>query len=218
VVTVVTGPGPDADPDADDPRTMDQKRADILADILLTSIPTGHGDALAHINAKVQITIPALTLLGHSHQPATLAGHGPIDLNTATRLAAHAPGWDRVLTHPTTGEPVAVDRYRPTAALIRFLDTRDEHCRFPGCTRPPWHCDDDHTTPASQGGPTSHDNLEDFCRPHHIVKHHTLWKVQQLGHGKLLFTSPTGRTYTDTPTSTLTFIPEPHPTEEPTPF
>ena len=223
--TLITGPHADActsdDPTADedsDPRTMDQKRADILADILLTGAPTGHGDALDAIKATVQITIPALTLLGHSKQPALLAGHGPIDLATAKHLAAGAPGWDRVLTHPSTGEPVAVDRYRPTAELKRFLHVRDEHCRFPGCTRPPWTCDQDHTIDAALGGPTSKENLGDSCRPHHIVKHHTLWRVKQLGHGILQWTSPTGRHYTDTPIGTLTFIPDPittHTTEQP---
>jgi len=214
--TLITGPHADAcaadDAAADedsDPRTMDQKRADIFADILLTGTPTGHGDALDTIHATVQITIPALTLLGHSKQTALLAGHGPIDLTTAKRLAAGAPGWDRVLTHPATGEPLAVDRYRPTAQLKRFLHVRDEHCRFPGCTRPPWTCDKDHTIDAALGGATSEENLGDFCRPHHIVKHHTLWRVKQLGHGILQWTSPTGRHYTDTPFSTLTFIPEP---------
>ena len=218
VVSVVTGPSPDADPEVEDPRTMDQKRADILADILLTGAPTAHGDALDNITAKVQITIPALTLLGQSKQPPILAGHGPIDLDTAKRLAAHAPGWDRVLTHPSTGEPVAVDRYRPSAELRRFLDIRDQHCRFPGCTRPPWNCDNDHTIDAALGGPTSDDNLGDECRPHHVVKHNTLWKVEQIGHGRLLWTSPTGRQYIDTPITTLTFIPEPLPTDEPAPF
>jgi len=223
--TLITGPHADActndTPAADedsDPRTMDQKRADILADILLTGAPTGHGDALDAIKATVQITIPALTILGHSKQPALLAGHGPIDLATAKHLAAGAPGWDRVLTHPSTGEPVAVDRYRPTAELKRFLHVRDEHCRFPGCTRPPWTCDQDHTIDAALGGPTSEENLGDSCRPHHIVKHHTLWRVKQLGHGILQWTSPTGRHYTDTPIGTLTFIPDPittHTTEQP---
>ncbi|WP_165310812.1 HNH endonuclease signature motif containing protein [Microbacterium protaetiae] len=217
--TLITAPSGDADSDVDsgedteptDPRTMDQKRADLFADILLTAIPTGHGDGLDAIHAKVQITVPVLTLLGHSDQPPILAGYGPIDLDTAKRLTAQAPGWDRVLTDPTSGEPVAVDRYRPTAALRRFLDVRDEHCRFPGCTRPPWHCDGDHTIDAALGGETSDENLADFCRPHHVVKHHTLWRVEQLGHGRLKWTSPTGREYIDTPIATVTFVPEPIP-------
>nr|WP_274636247.1 HNH endonuclease signature motif containing protein [Microbacterium bovistercoris] len=212
---LITGGTAHADTRADrgDTRTMDQKRADILADILLTGAPAGHttGNPIDAIQAKVQITIPVLTLLGHSRQPALLAGYGPIDLSTAKRLAASAPGWDRVLTDPYSGEPMSVDRYRPTAALARFLDTRDEHCRFPGCTQPVWHCDHDHTIDAARGGPTSKGNLANFCRRHHIVKHHTLWRVEQIGHGRLRWTSPTGRIYIDTPVATVQFVPEPLP-------
>lgn len=212
--SLITGPSQQAGTDDQaDPRTMNQKRADLLADILLTGSPAGHGadDALGAIRAKVQITVPVLTLLGHSKSPALLAGHGPIDLETAKRLAADAPGWDRVLTDPYSGEPLAVDRYRPSAALARFLDTRDEHCRFPGCIQPPWRCDHDHTQDAAYGGPTSKDNLANFCRRHHTLKHHSPWRVEQLGHGRLRWTSPTGRRYTDTPIGVVQFVPEPPP-------
>jgi len=41
--------------------------------------------------ATVVVTIPALTLLGHGTEPATLEGYGPIDLETARRLAGNAP-------------------------------------------------------------------------------------------------------------------------------
>ncbi len=209
-VTLTTGPSAGTDGDGDT-RTVDQKRADILADILLTAVPTAHGtgDALDAIRATVHITVPVLSILGRSKQPALLAGHGPIDMQTAKRLAAGAPGWNRVLTDPYTGEPLLVDRYRPSATLKRFLDTRDEHCRFPGCTQPPWRDDHDHTVDAALGGPTCSDNLADFCRRHHIVKHHTPWRVKQLGHGILRWTSPTGRVYVDTPVHMVQFVPDP---------
>ena len=210
-----------------DTRTMDELRADILADLLLTGAPTGHGDgdALAAISAHVQITIPVLTAAGLSNEPALLAGHGPIDTETALCLAADAPGWDRVMFHPHTGAPLAVDRYRPSAELRRFLRVRDEHCRFPGCTQPPWRCDADHTIDAAKGGHTSECNLALFCRRHHTVKHATAWTVRQLGGGILEWTSITGRTYPDRPVSTVQFVPSvippgPNPTHDgdPPPF
>jgi len=178
-----------------DTRTMDELRANIFADLLLTGAPTGHGDgdALGAISAHV--------------------------------LAAGAPGWDRVMFHPHTGAPLAVDRYRPSAELRRFLRVRDEHCRFPGCTQPPWRCDADHTVDAARGGHTSECNLALFCRRHHTVKHATAWTVRQLGGGILEWTSITGRTYTDRPISTVQFVPSrippsPDPTDysDPPPF
>ncbi len=200
----------DAPPISDhtiDDRTMDQLRADILCDVLLAGAPVAHGDGLSAITAHVQITVPALTLAGRDDGPALLAGAGPIDLETARRLAAGAPGWDRVLTDPFTGAVLAVDRYRPSASIVRFLAARDEHCRFPGCRRAAHRCDIDHTVDAALGGATAEDNLAHFCRRHHTLKHETAWNVRQLGGGVLEWTSPTGRRYDDRPPSTVRFVP-----------
>ena len=192
-----------------DERTMDELRADILADLVLTGTPSAHGegDALSSIRAHVQITVPVLTAAGQSDEPALLAGYGPIDTETAQRLAAAAPGWDRVMFHPHSGATLAVDRYRPSAELRRFLRVRDERCRFPGCTQRPWRCDLDHTLDHALGGETRDCNLAHFCRRHHTVKHATGWKVRQLAHGTLEWISLTGRRYLDRPPSLVQFVP-----------
>ncbi len=194
-----------------DTRSMDEVRADVFADLLLTAVPTAHGDrdALGAISGRVQVTIPILTAAGIGNEPALLAGHGPIDSDTARRLAAGAPGWDRVMTHPHTGAPLAVDRYRPSSELRRFVAVRDEHCRFPGCRMAIWRCDADHTIDAARGGPTSEDNLAYFCRRHHTLKHASEWKVRQLGGGVLEWTSPTRRQYLDRPPLLVRFVPDP---------
>ena len=212
-IVTVTGPAihgapADSEPRRDD-RTMDELRADILADLVLTSSPSAHGegDALSMIRAHVQVTVPVLTAAGQSDEPALLAGYGPIDRETAQQLAAGAPGWDRVMFHPHTGATLAVDRYRPSAELRRFLRVRDERCRFPGCTQRPWRCDLDHTLDHALGGETRECNLAHFCRRHHTVKHATGWKVRQLGHGTLEWISLTGRRYIDRPPSLVQFVP-----------
>ena len=190
-------------------RSLDELRADIFADLVLTGAPSAHGegDALASIRAEVQITIPVLTAAGKSDEPALLAGYGPIDRDMARVLAAGAPGWDRVMYHPHTGLPLAVDRYRPSAELRRFLRARDERCRFPGCARPPARCDVDHTVDRAKGGATAEANLANFCRRHHTVKHATAWRVRQLGGGVLEWTSLTGRRYLDKPPPVVRFVP-----------
>lgn len=201
------------EPSADAPRpgirTLDQVRADVFADLLLAGAPTAHGDgdALGAITAHVQITVPALTLLGHDGGPALLAGSGPIDIETARRLAAGAPGWDRVLTDPHCGAVLAVDRYRPNAELRRFLAARDEHCRFPGCRRPARRTEIDHTWDAAKGGETSERNLAHFCTRHHTLKHATAWTVTRVGPGVLEWTSPTDRRYEDRPPAVVRFVP-----------
>jgi len=199
---------PAVEPVRIDDRTLDQRRADIFADIILAGAPVAAGEGIDAIRAHVQVTVPVLTLAGVHDEGANLAGYGPIDPDTARRLAGNAKGWDRVMTHPVTGAVLAVDRYRPTKDLERALRVRDEHCRFPGCRQPFWRCDIDHSHDAARGGETSEGNLAHLCKRHHMLKHATDWQVRQLGGGTLEWTSPTGLTYIDVPTPTLRFVPD----------
>ncbi|MFB9646452.1 HNH endonuclease signature motif containing protein [Microbacterium terregens] len=198
-----------------DTRSLDEVRADIFADLLLAADPVAHtgSSGLGAIHATVQITVPVLSLIGDDvadpFELAMLEGRCPIDAQTARVLTADAPGWDRVLTHPISGAVLGVDRYRPSEELRRHLRVRDRHCRFPGCRIPARRCDTDHTLDHAAGGETTAQNLAHLCRRHHTLKHHTAWTVRQHGGGVLEWTSPTGRRYTDTPTSTIAFAPDP---------
>lgn len=216
------GAGPDgafvdaltADGAAADTRRRGEVRADVATDLLLTAHATLGAaadslDAQDALRARVQVTIPFLSLIGRSDEPADLAGYGPIDATTARRLAAGARGWDRLLTHPVTGAVLGVDRYRPTAEQRRLLRARDEHCRFPGCRQPTGRCDIDHTIAHAHDGPTDVRNLAHLCRRHHVMKHHSAWRVRQRPDGVLEWTSPTGRVYDDRPARTLAFEPAP---------
>lgn len=214
-----------------DDRTVDQLRADLLTDLVLTGAPAGHDTEeglLSELRACVEVTVPVLTLMhgerkeaadGTPILPAELDGVIPIDPVTARRLAGAASGWDRVLTHPISGALLAVDRYRPGEGLRRHLRARDQRCRFPGCGLTPRKCDLDHNHDAALGGETVHDNLATFCRRHHMLKHHSPWHVKQGPGGVLECTSPTGRTSIDRPPPphTVTFTQEPawSPTDSP---
>ena len=194
---------------ASDTRTMDQLRADVLADMLLTAAPdadpTRTDDApgaLGAIRAKVQIVVPALTLLGSDDGPVELVGRSPIDPDTARDLACltRSP-WERILTHPVTGAVLHVDSYQRTTAIDRHLRARDQHCRFPGCRLPAVRCEVDHTIDHALGGPTEVGNLAHLCQRHHSMKQFTAWRVRQLGGGVLEWTSPLGRIYIEQPPS-----------------
>jgi hypothetical protein len=186
-------------------RSLDEIRADILADLLLASDPQGHvgrtKTGLGAIAASVQVTVPVLSLLDSPvddpFDAITLTGYGPVDPATARELAAGAPGWDRILTHPISSAVLAVDRYKPTKKMRRHLAVRDQHCRFPGCRQPTARSDVDHTIDHALGGPTEHTNLAHLCRRHHVLKHHSTWSVKQRSGGVLEWTSPTGRCYPD---------------------
>lgn len=182
-----------------DQRTLDEARCDIALDLLLTGAAAGHDPegSSADVRGAVSITVPLTTLMGLGGAPAELDGRMPIDGATARRIAAAAPVWERVFTHPSTGAILAVDRYRPSAELRRWLIARDQRCRFPGCGYLARECDIDHTEDAARGGPTDAANLGALCRRHHVMKHQTPWVVEQIGGGLFAWTSPTGRTYVD---------------------
>lgn len=152
--------------------------------------------------ASVVITVPALTLLGAGDEPARLDGYGPIDLDTARRLAGEATSWVRILTHPLTGVPLALDRstYRVPTALRRWLGVTSPTCVFPGCGRPARECDLDHLAAWSAGGVTDDDNLAPECRHHHRIRHETRWNPSRdPDTGDLRWTSPLGAQIAEDP-------------------
>ncbi|KQQ05343.1 hypothetical protein ASG06_01715 [Rathayibacter sp. Leaf185] len=189
-------------------RTVSQLRADVAAALLLdgeTSSDDAHRTTTvsvpAGIRPRVSVTVPVLTLLGRSEEPGTLDGYGPIDPETARRLAADAPSFTRILTHPETGAVLSVgrDSYRVPADLRRHLQHRDGTCRFPGCVRSAVDSDVDHSVEWQDGGATDADNLAHLCRHHHRLRHTTTWTLRHRPGGVLEWTSPTGRRHVTLP-------------------
>ena len=67
------------------------------------------------------------------------------------------------------------------AGLRRALVARDRGCAFPGCTRPPKHCEAHHIRHWADGGETNLANLVLLCRRHHDLVHHSDWQIQMVG-------------------------------------
>jgi hypothetical protein len=103
-------------------------------------------------------------------------------------------------TAPLVLPELGTDRYRPTAKALRFVQTRDRTCRFPGCTRPARFSDVDHELPWPRGS-TDPRNLHCLCRHHHRAKQSGLFTVH---------TDPDGSTaWTITATNTVYRRPPP---------
>ncbi len=195
---------------ADDVRTMDQRRADALMDLIC-----GRADPP---QVTVQVVVPVDTLLGESAEPAHIAGVGPITAAEALQLAGlgnlggcrdispgpHDVVFRRLLTDPDTGYLVdgAERQYRPSAHLDRAVRSRDGVCRFPGCNRPATTTrsgtDLDHTIPWPRGQTTAA-NLAVLCRHHHRLKHSPGWSAELGSDGVMEWTSPAGRTFRTEP-------------------
>ncbi|MCM3697292.1 HNH endonuclease signature motif containing protein [Microbacterium oleivorans] len=199
---------------ATDTRSTDQVRADVFADLVLSGTPAlddtrdTTAGPLGAIRARVQILVPAATLTGDDDGPCDLAGRSPIDPATARTLAGGTGMWERLFHDPTTGITIATDSYRVPSGMRRFLQARDQHCRFPGCRTAAIRCEIDHTHDHALGGRTELSNLAHLCQRHHSMKQFTAWTVRQLTGGVLEWTSPLGRTYReDAPTPAVAFSP-----------
>ncbi|MDT3329323.1 DUF222 domain-containing protein [Microbacterium sp. KSW-18] len=210
---------------ATDGRSTDQVRADVFADLLLAGTPAlddtrdTTAGPLGAIRARVQVLVPAATLTGADDGPCDLAGRSPIDPATTRLLAGATHVWERLFHDPTTGVTVATDSYRVPSGMRRFLQARDQHCRFPGCRVAAIRCEVDHTHDHALGGETELSNLAHLCQRHHSMKQFTAWKVRQLQGGVLEWTSPLGRTYReDAPTPAVAFTPAAASPGDPAPF
>jgi Domain of unknown function (DUF222) len=207
-----------------DPRSAAERRADAL-----TALAAGHAElacecgepdcgagqrdptppvtAVVHVvadAATVEAATPAAAKEPKRQQcaapPAFVLGAGvmPTPLLAATLQRAKV----REVRHP--GDVPPEPNYRSSPKLATYIRCRDLTCRFPGCDRPAGVCDIDHTVPYPVG-PTHASNLKCLCRFHHLLK--TFWngiggwRDRQLPDGTVIWTSPTGHTYTTHPGS-----------------
>ncbi len=136
--------------------------------------------------------------------PALLLGHGVLP----NALLAEAIRNGATITPIRTPGAEPEPHYRPSPALAEFVRMRDMFCRFPGCDVSADRCDIDHAIPWPFG-PTHPSNLNCKCRTHHLLKTFWTgidgWKDEQLPDGTVIWTAPSGKTYTTQPGSRLFF-------------
>jgi hypothetical protein len=121
------------DMDADDPRGMDARRADILTDLLLGRDVRGERQT----TVEVQVNLDAATLAGLADNPGELAGYGPIPAEMASELAAAARRWRAALIDENTGQLKDLSvAYRPRRLPDLAVRARDRTCCFPIAANP----------------------------------------------------------------------------------
>jgi hypothetical protein len=161
--------------------------------------PTGTGPAPAGTAATPDTTSPSCP------RTAVIAGGPSIPAPLLAELARMG-ALTRTVADPAT--LCAETGYRPSAALARFVRSRDLTCCFHGCDRPAEYCDLDHTIPWGRG-PTHPGNLKCLCRKHHLLKTFWTgsqgWTDEQEPDGTIVWTAPTGHQYRSPPGSRLLF-------------
>jgi hypothetical protein len=152
-----------------DPRPIGVLRAAAATDLLLRPWDTSRPPVTANLTIHAQL--PALRPDAGPGEVITVATRAelrraagstrrrrirrdgapaPPDGSPPTPDAADGPG---------LRPPPPTSAYRPTAAQRRLIQTRDRHCRMPGCRRRPGRCDIDHSHTWADGGPTDCWNL-----------------------------------------------------------
>jgi hypothetical protein len=89
--------------------------------------------------------------------------------------------------------------YEPNDTLRHLIQVRDYTCTFPPCSRHARDSDFEHARPYDKGGRTCSCNAGARSRKCHRVKQSPGWKVTQPKPGWHEWTTPSGRTYTQTP-------------------
>ena len=157
--------------EAGDPRSLDQRSADVFCAWMLNAeTPEG-----IEVDAQIGIIVSEDTLTGDSTRPATTRdGSTCIPARNIRDMLAHQVGrleWYQLL-HSKDDDLLAIrssGRY-PPPRLRTALWFRDRTCTAHGCTTPAERCDADHITPYETGGPTTAKNLQLLCRKHHRLK------------------------------------------------
>ena len=193
-----------------DPRTREQRRADALGALAggADRLACGCGSADCHAAARactsnvvIHVVAEQASVDGTGGASANVTGaEGLIPAEMVAELAKTARLQPVV---PPADDPEP--RYVPSAKLADFVRSRDLTCRAPGCDRPAFECDLDHTRAYRDGGWTHASNLKALCRKHHLLKTFGGWRDKQLPDGTVIWLLPDGGTYVTTPGSALLF-------------
>jgi Domain of unknown function (DUF222) len=178
-------------PIKDDIRSYGQRSVDALMELCRQ----GSGSKRDGSGPRPQLIIRASldTLAGIPGAPAGgLEGGGTVPAETVQRYAC-----DSAITRMTgqgelDHELNHASRTLP-APTRRALESRDRHCVFPSCTRPPIWCDGHHLVWWTRGGATALPNLALMCRPHHRMVHEEGWRLDRHKDGRFTAIPPPRR-------------------------
>lgn len=163
--------------DEPDTRSVAQRQGDALVDVFDLGMNSPELPTQAGERVHVTVTLPLETLR---------SGVGSARLNLEQEISVwQARLWacDATIIPcclGAKGEVLDLGRAKRliTPGQRRALYVRDRGCAFPGCKRPPRHCQGHHAVGWEQGGPTDLGNLVLLCAAHHRLLHRSGWDVR----------------------------------------
>jgi hypothetical protein len=176
----------------------------------------------AKLNVHVNVLVPLETIVGCSEQGGRI-GNTPCTADEIRDLIADtALGSSTIRRLVTDAAGCILDagrrHYLASDLQKLVLRLRDQHCRFPGCSRPAERCEIDHATPYDSGGHTDTCNLGPLCKHHHELKTSGYWHITTSARdGSCTWRSPLRRVYQHTPPDLIPPRP-PRPPHDPPPF
>ncbi|MFJ8963078.1 DUF222 domain-containing protein [Lentzea sp. NPDC102401] len=170
---------PLAKPEPHDLRFASERDGDALCEVVDLALRAS-GNRI-HGGERVQLTVTVdFDKLRKGIGGALLDNGDHLPMNQVRKVACDAGVIPVLLGSRSQVYDVGRRTRTINAGLRRVLVARDKGCAFPGCTRPPTHCEAHHIRHWSEGGETNAANLTLLCRRHHDLAHQSEWQVQML--------------------------------------
>lgn len=184
--------GPEVRSDAR--RPYGERRADALAMMAESFLENGPASKSPADRYQIVVHIDAMTLKEGRDGRCELEQGPTLPVETARRLSCDASVVPVVENE--SGEPLNVGRKTRTIppAMRRALASRDEGCRFPGCTYHQY-VDAHHVKHWADGGETKLSNLIVLCRAHHRMVHRGEIVIEAGANGGWEFFNAEGNPY-----------------------
>ena len=186
-------PSPDAPQLDSSRRTRPMLRADALVRVCEAWVAAAASEPVVAPTAQVVVHVDAAVLSGAAPGGRCHIEDGPwLAPATLRTLSCDA---DVVTVTERGGLPIDVGRARRliTPRLRLALQSRDQGCRYPGCSVPAPRTDGHHVRHWCDGGRTELRNLVSLCRFHHRRHHEGRFHVEREPSGGFIFTSADGR-------------------------
>ncbi len=186
-------PSPDQPELAAEHRTHAMLHADAFVRIFDASVAAGSTEPVVAPTTQVVVHVDADALSGADPDARSHIENGPwLAPHAVRRLSCDA---DVVTVTERDGLPIDVGRVHRliTPRLRMAMQSRDEGCRFSGCSVPAALTDGHHVRHWYDGGKTNLDNLVSLCRFHHRRHHEDKFRIEPDGTGDFTFTAADGK-------------------------